>query len=199
MAGRTARKFELPSGRGRGAGRGRGRGRGSADAAAAPAHEDGSDEDEPEDAPAVTPEKQRELLQGYIELSPRYWGNLSTGDQIRYYVKDSGEFRYGGIVQIPRFKSNSRTAPETDLMLIKKAARWSKPWAVKWDNILKIYIIPSVSLMVMHHNLQTTITTINSNIQQLADAFRALDKRLQKVEARLGPRLAEGVIHNPPP
>lgn len=189
MPGRAS--YELPVGgrAGRGRGRGaRGRGAGARGRAAAGRGDAGSDSDEDEPRLPVTPEKQAELLGDYIELAPKYWRNVSAGDQVRYYTKIDGGFRYGGIVRIARFKSQSRTSPERELMLLGGANSMKKTWAVGWDTILRLYIIPSVPLMVMHDNLKETLETINGNIQQVAAAVKKLDTRLKAVEAKVGLR-----------
>ena len=73
-------------------------------------------------------------------------------------------------------------------MLLGGANSMKKTWAVGWDTILRLYIIPSVPLMVMHDNLKETLETINGNIQQVAAAVKKLDTRLKAVEAKVGLR-----------
>ncbi len=176
--------FELPAkgkdtvargGRGGQGGRG---GRGGAAAAKKPA------------APVISPQAQAELLKDYVQLEPKYWKNLNVGAQMRYITRtDNGseEFRIGGIVKISRFRGRSKTALEKEFLLLRSATSADRSWAVAWDSLLKIYILPDVSLVVMRDNLQATLATLNENLSRIATGYKRLDERLKKIETRIGP------------
>lgn len=168
------RKFNLPAGRGRGrgaAGRGAaGRGRG-----AAPAEKKEL---------VIPPEKQRELLQAYVELPREFWPNLQIGNQIRYVDKE-GKFRPGGTIKVLRMKSGGRAVSEKEVMILHNPFA-NKQWGLAWDNISKIYLLPDVTLMLMKKNIQTAIQTIVKNLDSIAKKITEMEGRLKACEKALG-------------
>jgi hypothetical protein len=139
-------------------------------------------------ATTYTEEEQKELLNGYVDLSEDLWPLVRYGTHMRYITKD-GNFRIGGFVTrnpldtIPRGGKDKKRFVRLQNGFDKKNPGYAE-WVVAYEDVKSWYCKPDASAMAVQNTLRRVTAAFNANLQKLADSTRAMEKRIAELERR---------------
>lgn len=135
-----------------------------------------------------TDEEKAEKLSGYVEIAPEYWEHIKYGTHMRYITK-AGEFRPGGFVLKNPFDTKAKGGPEKRFIKLQNGfndkIRGYAQWIAAYEDIARVYIKPDAGVLMMLTNLQTSVKSLNDNIQKIAIYAKKLEERLSAVEHHL--------------
>ena len=114
-----------------------------------------------------TDDEQRAMLRSFVEIPEDRWGEISSGDFIRY-VDTDGKFRSGGMVDI--------VYGDTGKMMIRSGRT---AWGIDTANIQTIYVRMGLATVMLREQLETTIRTLDSNIRKIAEELQRLRRELR--------------------
>ena len=137
-------------------------------------------------ARTYTDEEKAEMLTGYMEIPEDIWSFVRYGTHVRYITK-AGEFRPGGFVTKNPFDTKVKGST-TEKRFIKmqnsffvKTAGHSE-WIVAYEDIGHLYAKPDASALAVQRMLENAVTGLNSNIKNLANYVKKLEKRVDSLE-----------------
>ena len=127
-----------------------------------------------EAAPAriLSDEERAIALAGFIEIPEDKWPSINGGARVKYDSKTKG-FRHGGIVTsnpttfTPKGKSEEITVMWLESMATKTDGK-KMSWSVSYDELISVYVKPSVEYVMLMERLETAINTLKENQQILA-------------------------------
>ena len=150
-------------------------------------------------------EDQLALLQTYIHVPKSYWAELKPGAHVRYYVKhrpdgqlsdgpDPEAFRVGGYIVANPYTWKPKNSPrEKQGMLLSTSLRYragqkggAPAWTAETAETRDVYVRSDPSALLVRMELARVVDQMNSNIIQLGEKVRQIDRRLQLLEGRSG-------------
>ena len=139
-------------------------------------------------AAPYTEEQQVQKLVGYVNVPPQYWPFIKYSTHVRY-IQRSGEFRSGGFILKNPFDTKVKGGPEKRFFKLQngfnRGARDYKEWILAYEDVEYMYAKGTAVELTVHNDLQTAVTTLNSNVQRLATYCKRLEKRVAALEAGL--------------
>src|ERR1700678_1615769 len=110
-------------------------------------------------ATVYTEDEQKELLNGYVDLSEDLWPLVRYGTHMRYITK-KGDFRIGGYVTRNPLDAPSKTNVKETKRFVRLQSGFDKrspgyaEWVVAYDDVKNWYIKPDASAMAIQNTLQ---------------------------------------------
>jgi hypothetical protein len=129
--------------------------------------------------------EQMDLLTGYLEISPQFWGEIRFGTHLRYYDK-TGKFYSGGFVLKNRMGKEKQSEKMTIILRNGFDVKLPgyKQWTVSADTTSKIFIKADAGIMMMMMNLESITRDLNRNVRKISEFTKELAARVNKIENR---------------
>lgn len=147
-----------------------------------------------------TAEDQLELLRTYVHVPRDFWPELKPGAHVRYYVKqrpdgalgtgpDPEVFRIGGYIRTNPYTWKPKNSPREKRGILfsvslgyNQGSKKAPAWTAAYDDIRDVYVRSDPSALLVRMELARVVDQLNSNIIQLSEKVRQMDRRLQLVE-----------------
>ena len=127
-----------------------------------------------------SPEDIRAALEGYDELDAEQWPSVPVGGQVRYFIKEGGLFRSGGIVvENPKQCRNSHSGQTEETMILSDAQTRSKQWPVYYSTIERLFFKPDPAVKM----IREVVDAQSNNNTKMVEAIKDLRARVAALEA----------------
>lgn len=135
----------------------------------------------------LTEEEKLEKLKGYVIVPKEFWPFVKYSTHVRYVetARKGGEFRNGGFVLNNPFDTKVKGG-DIEKRFIKfqnnfnKSTHDHKEWIIAYEDIAYLYVKGTGVELTLQQNLQNAVTTLNENINKLAEYAKKIDKKISQ-------------------